>query len=411
MKSYILTSLIALLTLTGETQAFAQKVLETFTDMRPIVGISPGGEVWGAKYIDNHWSPVRFDGASWKVVTDEEGNGLSFWMVMSQFVFDSNGDAWVGFDGGVGRYDGRTWKVYMWSATGGNVYSLAVAPNGDIWCGSDYGNIYRIHADTWTQFHIDDVFNWVGSVAVTPDGTVWAGLTQGGYYRLNGSNWEATGPAGSFKSQSTLAVDKDGAIWAEVEGGVARFDGVTWKTYTPADGLVNSQVQSITAADDGTVWIGTSGGISRFRNGGWTNYTPANGLPSGAVRSIAITGNGLVWIGTEKGVVLFDPESTPVEVEQNQPLPFAIRGNYPNPFNPSTTISFTLLSTARADLAVYSISGQKVRTLLSERMTAGTHSTVWDGKDDSGKSVSSGVYLAYFRAGNHVSSQKMLLMK
>lgn len=72
----------------------------------------------------------------------------------------------------------------------------------------------------------------------------------------------------------------------------------------------------------------------------------------------------------------------PVSVKEEVPTQFILFPNYPNPFNPSTTISFSLPKENRVELAIYSISGQRVRTLLSGRMSAGTYSSVWDGRDD-----------------------------
>lgn len=83
----------------------------------------------------------------------------------------------------------------------------------------------------------------------------------------------------------------------------------------------------------------------------------------------------------------------------------------PNPFNPSTTVSFSLPATATARLVVYDITGRKVRTLVSVRITAGNHSTVWDGRDDAGRPVSSGVYIARLESGSSARSMKMLLVR
>ena len=101
----------------------------------------------------------------------------------------------------------------------------------------------------------------------------------------------------------------------------------------------------------------------------------------------------------------------PTSVTDAAPVSFALTGNYPNPFNPTTTISFTLPSTGTANLAVYSITGQKVRDLVNGPMSAGAHSIVWDGRDASGQPVSSGVYLTRLSQGSHTTASRMLLAK
>jgi len=66
--------------------------------------------------------------------------------------------------------------------------------------------------------------------------------------------------------------------------------------------------------------------------------------------------------------------------------------NYPNPFNPQTTIRYVLPSVEKVSLCIYNIKGQKVKTLIQETLPAGKHSVIWDGRDSNGKRVASGVY-------------------
>ena len=94
-----------------------------------------------------------------------------------------------------------------------------------------------------------------------------------------------------------------------------------------------------------------------------------------------------------------------------QPLEFKLVGNYPNPFNPSTTIRFSLPSEGLADLSIYGMNGQKIRELVSKSIPAGMHSIVWNGRDDDGKPVSSGVYIARLKMNGKVESRRMTLVK
>ncbi len=84
---------------------------------------------------------------------------------------------------------------------------------------------------------------------------------------------------------------------------------------------------------------------------------------------------------------------------------------FPNPFNPTTTIAFSIPTDSRVTLDVFNIRGQKVRTLLDERMERGEHSVQWTGDDDNGKPCSSGVYLYRMKAGETTKTSRMLLMK
>ena len=86
--------------------------------------------------------------------------------------------------------------------------------------------------------------------------------------------------------------------------------------------------------------------------------------------------------------------------------------NYPNPFNPTTTISFSIPEESNVKLSIYNIKGQKIKSLLNDQITSGEHSIVWNGEDDSGKKVSSGVYLYKLNVnGKTEAVRKCLLLK
>jgi hypothetical protein len=94
----------------------------------------------------------------------------------------------------------------------------------------------------------------------------------------------------------------------------------------------------------------------------------------------------------------------PVEV-------FKLYPNYPNPFNPSTTIRYQLPEFSRVSIQIYNMLGQSVRTLISGEQIAGTHELQWDGRNNSGIESPSGVYLLKIQAGRYASNQKLLLMR
>ncbi|MFW9770248.1 MAG: FlgD immunoglobulin-like domain containing protein, partial [Candidatus Thorarchaeota archaeon] len=109
----------------------------------------------------------------------------------------------------------------------------------------------------------------------------------------------------------------------------------------------------------------------------------------------------------------FGPDVTDVDENTSATLPgdFELLPNYPNPFNPQTTFGFVL--PARSDVAaeVINLLGQRVRTLFERSMPAGRHTVTWDGLDDTGNPVASGVYFYRVRAGERVAARKMLLLK
>ncbi|MFC1552617.1 T9SS type A sorting domain-containing protein [Candidatus Latescibacterota bacterium] len=98
-------------------------------------------------------------------------------------------------------------------------------------------------------------------------------------------------------------------------------------------------------------------------------------------------------------------------VESETQKSFAVISNYPNPFNPSTTIEFTIPETGFTELVIYNMIGQKIRELVSADMPVGVHSVLWDGRDQNGLAVSSGVFLSRLISGDNVVSSRMMLVK
>ncbi|MFQ5584263.1 MAG: T9SS type A sorting domain-containing protein [Calditrichia bacterium] len=92
------------------------------------------------------------------------------------------------------------------------------------------------------------------------------------------------------------------------------------------------------------------------------------------------------------------------------PAEFALSQNYPNPFNPATTITISLPEDRKVQLHIYDITGRQLRTLLEQPLPAGVHQLVWNGRNDKGGLVSSGVYVYRIIAGDFVQSRKMVLM-
>jgi hypothetical protein len=93
------------------------------------------------------------------------------------------------------------------------------------------------------------------------------------------------------------------------------------------------------------------------------------------------------------------------------PTVFALHQNYPNPFNPSTTIEFDLPQDSWVRLSVYNVLGQRIKTLLNAQYAAGTHEVIWDGRNESGGEVSSGVYFYLLETDSFRDAKKMLMIR
>ena len=122
---------------------------------------------------------------------------------------------------------------------------------------------------------------------------------------------------------------------------------------------------------------------------------------------------GAIELGASNGEIT-SAEAMPVEMlEVTKALPkvYALHDNYPNPFNPATTIRYDLPEASKTELAVYNVVGQMIQTLVSAEQKAGEYQVTWDGKDGFGKDVASGIYYYVFRAGDFKSVKSMVLLK
>jgi hypothetical protein len=88
-----------------------------------------------------------------------------------------------------------------------------------------------------------------------------------------------------------------------------------------------------------------------------------------------------------------------------------LKSNYPNPFNPTTEISYSLNKAGKVSIEIYNVRGQRVRTLVNDTMSAGKHKVSWHGKDQNNKSVASGLYFYRMTMSNYSNTRKMMLMK
>jgi hypothetical protein len=136
----------------------------------------------------------------------------------------------------------------------------------------------------------------------------------------------------------------------------------------------------------------------------------------------------LVYMSSGAGITgeLLTAEAKPISVEAvdnfgrsvkttivNRAVPtaFSLNANYPNPFNPTTNISFGLPIDSRVSLKIYNVAGQLVRTLVNETMVAGTHTVTWDGTNSNGEKVASGIYFYKLNAGDFSKTMKMVMTK
>lgn len=101
----------------------------------------------------------------------------------------------------------------------------------------------------------------------------------------------------------------------------------------------------------------------------------------------------------------------PVAVESARPQETALYNNFPNPFNPSTTIGYSVGKAGNVNLVIYNSLGQVVRTLVDVHQSAGAHTVQWDGRNDFGRKVSSGIYLCTLKSGSFKQTKRMMMVE
>jgi FlgD Ig-like domain/FG-GAP repeat len=147
---------------------------------------------------------------------------------------------------------------------------------------------------------------------------------------------------------------------------------------------------------------------------------PAGDFNGDGIDDLAVGADGSVNPYDNKGYLyIFSGDSsypTPAENEPELPIPQKyniLEQNYPNPFNSGTEIEYSLWGTygREIELNIYNLLGQKIRTLYSGMQTGGTHIVYWDGLNDSGQDVASGIYFYKLTSNNEVISKKMILLK
>jgi hypothetical protein len=195
------------------------------------------------------------------------------------------------------------------------------------------------------------------------------------------------------KPYVTVTSPNGGESWS------TEMNDITWKS----DGVKTVKIEY--SLDGGFSWNSVAKNvIANIVSYGWH---PA--LVTSQLCLVRVTAEENSSISDISDTVFTLNLATVVDAEKS--MAFSLLPVNPNPFNPSTTISFTLPSLGMAILIIYDISGRKVRELASGTLQIGRHSILWDGRDDSGRAVSSGVYFARLTMGKSVAVRKMLLMK
>ena len=398
---------------------------EVLADTPVLGGISDvvvdnDGVVWVSSTSEGVF---RYDGEFWQTLNSDTG---FFSDSAAGMALGPDGSLWVNTLHGLCHFDGETWELHEYpkNAIAGADH-MAVDGSGTVWCGNT-GALAGFDSEEWTvqgmEHGLPNDFFLFRALVIGPDGHPYisirfspqdSGSLIDAVFFFNGEEWrkvKGPEPDGSYEDTIiNLLVTPDGDFWADTGNDLYDMTGGAWEL------LVHDITRFMYTHDSfGTLWaICTINlyqyGTCRFDGEKWRIYSAADGLPGGSITNLTPGKNGEMWAVTDNRLARYTPEI--VAVEKEKPSAFFLTGNYPNPFNPVTRIEYSLNKSGFTKLTIYTITGQKIRSLLSSFVNAGRHSVVWDGCADGGFTMSSGVYISRLKMGDMVATGRMLFMK
>ncbi|TDI94656.1 MAG: T9SS type A sorting domain-containing protein, partial [Caldithrix sp.] len=242
-------------------------------------------------------------------------------------------------------------------------------------------------------------------------------------------------PTGILKPSSVFAIDGDGDI--DVLSASETDDKIVWyendgkQVFTShtitADANEPTSVFAIDVDGDVDVLSASNDDdkIAWYANDGDENFMPriittdANGATS--VYAADVDGDGDIDVLSasqfDNKIAWYENSASLPVTSVNfirpgsVPQQFILHNNYPNPFNPATTITYDLPEAANVVLKIYNVLGREVRTLLNSHQQPGVKSVVWDGRNAPGIKVGSGIFIYRLQAGDIVQTKKMILLK
>lgn len=337
----------------------AQKFTQFHVGDRNVKAIYADGKII---WIGTSGGVIRYDTSDATFKTFDSKNGLLSSGAFS--VGKIKGRITIGtYGGGMSmlNQDGVTWKNYNIPDGVGDsfVYKVIEAKNGDVWIAT-WSGVNRVRGGElddrtkWDLFTVENTHgglpnDWVYSLEEGKDGVIWL-ATEGGMARFANGKWdnwnhakgmgapyEKVKEATAFKSDPgkasdhharqkremglmdvdvafnpnyivSLAVDSDGQPWAGTwGGGVSRFDGKKWTTYTTVEGLPGNHIFALHKDNNGQLWIGTNKGLAQWQDGKFRVMTTEDGLVADNVFAMETTPDGGKWIGSYGGVTHLRP--------------------------------------------------------------------------------------------------------
>ncbi|RMF64848.1 MAG: T9SS C-terminal target domain-containing protein, partial [Bacteroidetes bacterium] len=301
-----------------------------------------------------------------------------------------------------------------------------------VWRSTDFAASWQaatIESDKWGASGSGKV-----RISLADPDVVWAGYRMDSQGRLQvstdrGLTFTAVnnppGVSGRFSGLATHPADPQTAYVLFSQFGLPKIYrttdlGQTWEDLSGFENATDGQstngfpdvaVYDLLVMPDNpnVLWAGTEIGLFVSYDNG-ASWTFEDSFPAVSIWQMRVVDDEIVMATHGRGVWTVDLAAVPTAVEPVAeaavPVRFALGVNYPNPFNPSTTISFDLPRPETVRLTVYDVAGRRVATLAEGTYPAGTHRVTWEAGG-----LASGVYLYRLEAGDFVQTRKMMLVK
>jgi photosystem II stability/assembly factor-like uncharacterized protein len=404
-------------------------------------GVLYVGTVGGGIYRSDDWA------ANWLQV------GCNAAIVKKISISPVNGNLFTAVSGVSRSTDaGQTWEPVDYGLTDYWTNSFAIKNDGTIFCCTHGSNQYYLptmyrstnNGNSWAVIDTGlSLYYSKKAIALDQQGNPYV-IDQDAVYKStnNGDSWfsiggpaEAAGLA--FNSSGDLFAGKDQWVWRKLNGdpnwvqfSIPCFcnqslfissndyiytngwrstdNGETWTQMTSLETDANAFVEN----SIGHLYAGHIWGVYRSTDYG-DNWTKVNdGLTFIQVLSLAIDSDGYVYAGTNgRSIFKTTYSTTDVEDIKYEPSTFYLEQNYPNPFNPSTHISWQSPVGSWQSIKVFDVLGNKVATLVDEYKPAGRYEVEFNSHSGEVRNLASGIYFYQLKAGEYVSTKKMILLK
>ncbi len=317
--------------------------------------------------------------------------------------------------GGVSRSTdhGDTWEAVNNGLTNLSISAIAFNAQRHVFAGGIYMYRSTNNGNDWALITSGLPYG-ADNIVVSPNQDIFVGKYAHGMFRStnNGDSWFAINNGLTNIGISSVVVNSLGFVFVSTQSGVFRStnQGASWILLSSSPPNAGSLVVTrqdhlyVDVFGEGIYYSTNNGSSWSYLEGSLTDWTVIVLRESPAGFLYAGTDGGGVYKSLEPITSIHDPT---VQVGHQ----ILLNQNYPNPFNPSTRISYVVPKDGHVELKIFNVLGQAVRSLVDETMPKGSHSLVWDSTDDSGNSLSSGVYICRLRVGNQVQTRRMLFLK